>query len=229
MTTLLTQTLQDAKRRAILDAARRAFTEHGFAQTSMETIARAAGVGKGTIYDAFASKEDLLLACCLQACDEDQRGIELLGAARWAGFPTALATAQAGGIPDFDGLDDALAFARGLLGDALVALVRRPGIESRMFLDLIAAGSPDPVGRGRFREAIDAAMTVWERLVAGLIAAAVARGRLRPGTDAAAQARLLVIAFDGLLLQHAWGRFPDPEAEAARLVDALLTPLEPTP
>jgi TetR/AcrR family transcriptional regulator, mexJK operon transcriptional repressor len=47
------------KEAQILDAARRAFLECGFAETSMEAIARAANVSKATLYAYFPSKEAL--------------------------------------------------------------------------------------------------------------------------------------------------------------------------
>lgn len=48
-------------RRRVLDAARRLFAERGL-ETGMEDIARAAGVGVGTVYRHFPHKEDLLEA-----------------------------------------------------------------------------------------------------------------------------------------------------------------------
>jgi len=51
-------------RKAIIDAAVRSFTEKGFEQTSMEELARAAGVGKSTIYGYFKAKEEIFLAYC---------------------------------------------------------------------------------------------------------------------------------------------------------------------
>ncbi len=51
-------------RKAIIDAAIRLFTEKGFEQTSMSELARAAGVGKGTIYGYFKAKEEIFLAYC---------------------------------------------------------------------------------------------------------------------------------------------------------------------
>ena len=51
-------------RKAIVDAAIRLFTEKGFEQTSMNELARAAGVGKGTIYGYFKAKEEIFLAYC---------------------------------------------------------------------------------------------------------------------------------------------------------------------
>lgn len=51
-------------RKAIIDAAVKLFTEKGFEQTSMNELARAAGVGKGTIYGYFKAKEEIFLAYC---------------------------------------------------------------------------------------------------------------------------------------------------------------------
>lgn len=51
-------------RKAIIDAAIRLFAEKGFEQTSMAELARAAGVGKGTIYGYFQAKEEIFLAYC---------------------------------------------------------------------------------------------------------------------------------------------------------------------
>jgi AcrR family transcriptional regulator len=49
-------------RREILRAARRLFTEHGFASTSVQQIAEQAGVAVQTIYSSVGSKSALLLA-----------------------------------------------------------------------------------------------------------------------------------------------------------------------
>jgi AcrR family transcriptional regulator len=50
-------------RRQILDAAREAFSATGDPETvPLQAIARAAGVGQGTLYRHFATREDLLLA-----------------------------------------------------------------------------------------------------------------------------------------------------------------------
>ncbi len=54
--------MDSAKRRQILDGARRVFFERGFEGASMDAITRAAGVSKATIYAYFPSKEDLIVA-----------------------------------------------------------------------------------------------------------------------------------------------------------------------
>jgi len=48
-------------RQTILSAAARQFELHGFANTSIAGIMQAAGLGVGTFYNYFASKEDVLL------------------------------------------------------------------------------------------------------------------------------------------------------------------------
>lgn len=60
-----------AKRRQILDGARRVFLARGFDGASMGEIARAAGVSKGTLYVYFDSKEALFEALTL----EERRGL----------------------------------------------------------------------------------------------------------------------------------------------------------
>ncbi len=51
-----------AKRRQIMDGARRTFLANGFDAASMNEIARTAGVSKGTIYVYFDNKEELFEA-----------------------------------------------------------------------------------------------------------------------------------------------------------------------
>jgi AcrR family transcriptional regulator len=50
-----------AKKLEILRAAAKSFAKNGVAKTKMEDIAIIAGVGKGTIYEYFRSKEDIFI------------------------------------------------------------------------------------------------------------------------------------------------------------------------
>jgi TetR/AcrR family fatty acid metabolism transcriptional regulator len=50
----------DYRREQILNAACRSFARHGLHATTVDQIARAAGVAKGTVYLYYRSKEDLL-------------------------------------------------------------------------------------------------------------------------------------------------------------------------
>jgi TetR/AcrR family transcriptional repressor of mexJK operon len=57
------------KRAAILEAAKRMFTQHGFDGASMDQIAAEAGVSKLTVYSHFGDKEALFLAAVESHCD----------------------------------------------------------------------------------------------------------------------------------------------------------------
>jgi len=83
--------MAEEKRKAILDAAIQAFASKGFHATRISDVATLAGIGKGTVYLYFSSKEDLLLSILESYVDEalsfaaeleaqdvgPQRGIEL--------------------------------------------------------------------------------------------------------------------------------------------------------
>lgn len=57
------------KREAILAAATALFMERGFASTSMEAIARRAGVSKPTLYGYFPDKDALFRAAVMAKCE----------------------------------------------------------------------------------------------------------------------------------------------------------------
>lgn len=59
-----------SKRAAILDAAKRLFSSHGFDGVSMDQIATGAGVSKLTVYSHFGDKESLFGAAVRAKCEE---------------------------------------------------------------------------------------------------------------------------------------------------------------
>ncbi len=59
-----------SKRAAILDVAKRLFTQHGFDGVSMDQIATEAGVSKLTVYSHFGDKESLFSAAIRAKCEE---------------------------------------------------------------------------------------------------------------------------------------------------------------
>jgi AcrR family transcriptional regulator len=55
-------------RRALLDAATRAFVEHGFHRASIDRVSEEAGLAKGTVYNYFPSKQAVFDTVLLEAC-----------------------------------------------------------------------------------------------------------------------------------------------------------------
>lgn len=58
------------RKQEIIKAASKTFALYGYKATSVDQIARAAGVGKGTIYTFFVNKEDLFQAIVLSTIEE---------------------------------------------------------------------------------------------------------------------------------------------------------------
>lgn len=56
-------------KQAILDAAVALFSTNGFENTSIEELAKVAGVGKGTVYGYFQTKKEILHAFCEHELD----------------------------------------------------------------------------------------------------------------------------------------------------------------
>jgi AcrR family transcriptional regulator len=71
--------------RAILESARTTLAQRGFTGTSMDEIARGAGIGKDTLYRRYRSKEDLVLHLLTELAEENVP-VPALDDARYALF-----------------------------------------------------------------------------------------------------------------------------------------------
>jgi len=71
-----------ARREEILSAARRIFSERGFAGATLDEIAVAAEFGKGTIYNYFSSKEELFVSVILSGMGRFRQFVEEAVAAK---------------------------------------------------------------------------------------------------------------------------------------------------
>lgn len=218
----------DAKRLAIIAAATAAFTRDGFAQARIGDIADAAAVGKGTVYEYFASKEELLLACCLARCAQDREDI---GRALAKRLPALGALVHETTLPAAaPALPDPLAALRELLITALTHLLTHSSRDCRLFMELFTlAGERDEV-KSRVKPAIHAMIAQWEAMLGALVQAGIAAGQLRPHPHIPDLCRVFSSMVDGLLMQRAWRDDLDPETLARRVTDAFLATLlvEPT-
>src|SRR5260370_37026257 len=116
-----------AKRRQIIEGARRVFLAQGFDAASMGEIARAAGVSKGTLYVYFENKEQLFDAIVGQEC-----------------------LVQAEGIFNFDLADKEVEPVLTRLGLAYVRFLCRPGAPSSALQTRIAIAERMPAVGRRF-------------------------------------------------------------------------------
>ncbi|MGI6120418.1 MAG: TetR/AcrR family transcriptional regulator, partial [Desulfosporosinus sp.] len=68
---------REQKYNEIIKAAIRVFSEHGFDGAKMEYIAKEAGIGKGTVYEYFVSKEQLFEEILKFSVEEFRHGLEV--------------------------------------------------------------------------------------------------------------------------------------------------------
>jgi TetR/AcrR family transcriptional regulator of autoinduction and epiphytic fitness len=62
-------------RAAIIDAAEPLFLQRGFGSVSMDELAEAAGVARRTLYNQFASKEEIFRAMLLRVSGQLERAL----------------------------------------------------------------------------------------------------------------------------------------------------------
>jgi AcrR family transcriptional regulator len=74
--------VKQEREQEILHAARDVFSQRGFEKASIDEIAERVGIGKGTVYLHFASKEELLVALMRHACDQLTADCERIAAER---------------------------------------------------------------------------------------------------------------------------------------------------
>ena len=141
---------ENAKRRQIIDGARTVFLAQGFDAASMNDIARAAGVSKGTLYVYFANKEELFGAIVQQECD-----------------------AQAEGIFDLDPNDHDVAAVLTRLGVAYVKFLCRPEKASAIRTVIAIADRMPEVGRKFYESGPAAGIAQLAAYLAAQVAAGV--------------------------------------------------------
>lgn len=71
------ESLQRLKREAVLKEARNAFGKRGYHNTSLDEIAQALRISKGTVYNYIKDKQELLFECHALALDIGERAIDL--------------------------------------------------------------------------------------------------------------------------------------------------------
>lgn len=188
--------LTDRKRSAILAAAAEQFRVHGYETASMDAIAALAEVSKRTVYNHFASKEELFAETVMQMFESSAGQLEL-------GYQSErslreqlveLMTLKMRTLAD----PEFIALARVAIGEAIHAPERTLPVIARL---------------GEREEGV----TAWIR-------AAQADGKLKPGDPSFAatllQGQIKTFAF---WPQIAMGAAPLAPAEQERVIDAAVS------
>ena len=166
------------KRILIIEAAARVFSQKGYAGTLIAEIARTAGIGKGTVYEYFNSKEDLFFAVFEWYVAQTSSEI------------TVSLSALSGPVSD-----RLIAFGDGLL---------QPGIDLIEAFGLVMefwAASASSQSRQRFKETFRKLYREFRGPLAALIREGIERGEFNPDIDPEPIAAALVGTWDAMMLQ----------------------------
>jgi AcrR family transcriptional regulator len=191
--------LRDRKAHAIIEAAATVFAHRGYRVARMADVAAQAGIGKGTVYEYFRSKEDLFLA----VFEAYSRGT-LEAARRQVQAPPASAEAYL------------REFAEATLQACQEILYMYP-----LTMEFwSAAATPEFKDRlmGEFRELYGA----YRGVIADVIRRGVESGEFGDHVDADSAAAGLVGALDALFLQAWFDEDFDAVAAGHRFVDVVL-------
>ena len=173
----MTTTQTSDRRRQILDAAFGVFETHGYASTTMDAVASAAGVSKGSIYNYFDSKQALFSAVVGDVINAEEQSYQPI---LEADMPAAEKIAR-------------------MLDQWALAIERLKGI-GRVMLESWAVGSrEDPKGEilSNFRQAY----AKWQAQLAQIIRQGIDEGDFAPDMHPELAAAIYHAVLDGLMVQ----------------------------
>ena len=193
------------KRPLILRAATEVFAEEGFASVTVAEIANRAGIGKGTVYEYFASKDELLFAVFEWM---NERIFERISERLAVGGTTQERLQRL--------LD-------------LGAEVTREQVEMQAVVLDFWSASRGTKTEERYNQACRTTFRAYRSLIADVIREGQDNGELRPEINADAVATMVVAAMDGLGVQIFFDREIDPTATVDGFGEVLLADLAAKP
>jgi len=185
---------REEKKKIIASAAVKVIAERGIARAKMIEVAREAGVGKGTIYEYFRSKDELFEYAVKQFFESMTEDLTL-----------ALST-----------IDDPSQQLEALV-NTMFTSIQKAGPEAHIMFEIWAEG----VRSGVEYFDLGAMYAEYRSLIAGIINAGMQNGQFRK-VDPSLTASSIIAALDGLLLQ--WILVEDVfdlKDAASQLVDLL--------
>ncbi|MEV4074802.1 TetR/AcrR family transcriptional regulator [Nonomuraea fuscirosea] len=167
----------EARRRQILDAARRCFIRNGFHATSMQDVLAEAELSAGAVYRYFKSKDDIIAATAAEALAEVASAFEAEDDAR---------------PPDLDNIVD------------LVLGVERPPLSgSQESAQLLVQVWSEALRSPSLRTKLKEVMAQARGVVGSLVARHQQRGLLPADVPAEHVADVLMALVDGFLVRRA--------------------------
>jgi AcrR family transcriptional regulator len=198
--TRVSQEHLDARRRQILDAARRCFVRNGFHATSMQDVLAEANLSAGAVYRYFRGKDEIIAAIAGEAVAEV---VGALDAAFGADDPPPLDEVLGAVFLAIERVDADQGFAR------LALQVWGEAVRSPALAEMIRGEVP------RLRDRLARVVRVYQD-----------RGLMAADAPAEQVAQVLVGLLPGFVFQHALLGDVDPAAFRAGLRTLLTTRLD---
>ncbi|SDL08090.1 transcriptional regulator, TetR family [Glycomyces sambucus] len=184
--TRVSQEHLDARRRQILDAARRCFVRNGFHATSMQDVLVEAGLSAGAVYRYFKGKDAIISAIVSETLTD---------------VATSFAAEEDAPPPDLDDIVEIV-----LRVDAPV--LSKSEESARLLVQVWSEALRSPELGAQLKDIMDEARQV----VAGLVRRHQERGALPRDVPAEHMAAVLVALVDGFMVQWAVDGRADPAA-----------------
>ena len=200
---------ESEKHQAIIQAASDVFGEVGFAKARIEDIAKRASVGKGTVYEYFSSKEQLLLECCMGVCQQNEQKI--------AAIP----------IEDLSADADLAEVLHHLIQNIVITIVGSGRRELRLFIQLWEVADNSTEMTETVNTAIQSLYQRWESMLLELYHSGAEQGSFCRVEDPAFISHLVTACIDGWIWQKSFRPEIQAESIGKRLADHIVHLLTP--
>ena len=185
----------------IIEAAAQVFAKKGFSGTVMAEIAICAGIGKGTIYEYFQSKEELFFAVFEWYMKE-------------SGVAATVSISALSG--------SASSRLMALSESLMTSWLEMMDVYSLVMEFWAASASSSSQMRERFKEAFRRAYQEFRGIVASLIRDGIERGEFQSDVNPESIAAALVGAWDALFLQAWFEENFDPLTTARNFLEVVI-------
>ena len=177
--------MQNNKNLLIIEAALKQFKTHGFASVRIADIAKEAGIGKGTIYEYFSSKEDLLLKACSHFCQTVDDDLETV-------------------LKNSTSLTNPVKIVYKTLETVLTRLLIKSTDEKKLFYELSTLMTKHPELKEAARSDFQMKLAQWQFIVRTDYLRGLDEGYFRKVECPEDLAEFIVATVDGLLWQMQW-------------------------
>ena len=186
------------KEEIIIQAGIKLFQEKGFAATTVSAVAKEAGIGKGTVYGYFKSKEELLLKACLYNCEKDSAELEALVNA-----------------PEFS---NPVKKIHAMLIMLMSKFLAKSADEHKLFYELSVLAADNPEVKQQAKEALQEKLQQWRGMAEADYLAGVESGHFRSYETPAYVGEFFVAMVNGLIWELQWNDEEFLKGQAQRIV-----------